>query len=129
MRPNRRERPTVLVVDDSLSVRELLELHLSKAGYNVRLAADAIAASRSVIESRPDLAIVAVNMPFMTGYEFVAALKADEATREIPVVFLSSDEDVGAQARRLGAVAYLQKPVLADRLLDVVALYVVRQGA
>jgi len=62
----------------------------------------------------------------LSGDEFVAALRSDGATRDIPVIFLSSREDLADHAKLLNAVAYLPKPVRADRLLDVVALYVVR---
>lgn len=115
----------VLVVDDSATICELLQLHLETAGYDVLLAADGDAAIELVMESKPDLAIVDVNMPYVTGDEFVAALRSNEATRDIPVIFLSSSEDLAEHAKILGAVAYLPKPVLVDRLLDLVALYVV----
>lgn len=119
-------RPVVLVVEDSATICELLQLHLETAGYDVLLATDGIAALHLVMASKPDLAIVDLNMPYMTGDEFVAAVRSDEATRDIPVIFLSSNEDLAAHAKLLGAVAYLPKPVLADRLLEVVALYVPR---
>lgn len=67
--------------------------------------------------------IVDVKMPYMDGYEFVAAVKADSGTRDIPVIFLTIKEDVADRAAELGAAAYLTKPVLADRLLEVVALF------
>ena len=123
MRPGR--KPTVLVVDDSITICEVLQLHLEMAGYDVLLAADGSAAMELVRESKPDLAIVDVNMPYITGDEFVAALRSDEATRDMPVIFLSSSDDLVHHAKLLGAVAYLPKPVLADRLLALVALYVV----
>ena len=68
---------TILVVDDDTNVRELLKLHLSAAGYEVRVAADAIAAGYLVLRSVPDLIICDINMPHMDGFEFVSALKAD----------------------------------------------------
>lgn len=121
-RPER--KPMVLVVDDSVTICELLQLHLETAGYDVLLAADGFAALQLVKESKPDLAIVDVNMPDVSGDEFVVALRSDAATADIPVIFLSSREDLAEHARILGAVAYLSKPVLAQRLLEVVALYV-----
>jgi CheY-like chemotaxis protein len=62
-------------------------------------------------------------MPYLNGYDFVAALKTDKATADIPVVFLSVREDLEAQAARLGAAAYLRKPVRSDRLLEIVEMY------
>ncbi|TMH91950.1 MAG: response regulator [Betaproteobacteria bacterium] len=114
----------ILIVDDDKSMLQLLKRHLSNAGYKVLTAEDGVAAGRHVLKARPDLIIADVGMPYMDGYELVAALKADSATRDIPIVFLTSKEDVADYAKQLGAVAYLHKPVLADRLLEIVALYV-----
>jgi CheY-like chemotaxis protein len=113
-------RPKVLVVDDERFMRDLLKLHLTNHGYDVRLAEDAITAGYALLREKPDLVIVDVEMPYMNGYEFVAALKADPATRDLPVIFLTSDKNVAVQANKLGAAAYLNKPVMADNLLRVV---------
>jgi CheY-like chemotaxis protein len=116
------ERPKkVLVIDDDRSIRELLHLHLSNRGYDVALAEDAVIGGRLALSAKPQLIIIDVNMPYLDGPDFVAALKGDPQTKDIPVVFLTSDEDFGDRAGHLGAVACLTKPVLADRLLDVVA--------
>ena len=114
----------ILIVDDEAAMRELLQLHLANQGYEVFAAEDAVVAGHLVLREKPDLLIVDVHMPYMDGYEFVDALKKDPQTRDIPVVFLSTDDNVAAQASRLGAAAYLPKPVMADRLLEVVRLYV-----
>ena len=114
----------VLIIDDEQSMRDLLRLHLSNRGYDVLAAEDAIVAGHMVVSEKPDLLIVDVQMPYMNGYEFVAALKSDPETRDIPVVFLTTDDNVASQAKKLGAAAYLQKPVTADRLLEVVDLFV-----
>lgn len=117
-------RRTVLVVDDDRCLRELLSIHLSNAGYLVWTAEDAVVAGRLILKQAPALIILDAEMPFMTGYELAEVLKTDERTRDIPVVFLTSDDSVPERAAKLGAVAYLRKPVIADRLLDLVALYV-----
>lgn len=122
-------RPTVVIVDDDPLVRGLVKLHLVNDGYEVLVADDAIAGGYLAIGASPDLIICDVDMPHMDGYQLVEALKSDPATRQIPIVFLSSLEDVGDQARRLGAVAFLNKPVLANRLLEVVARAVGRDGS
>src|SRR5882672_1734518 len=84
---------SILVVDDDESIRELLRLHLSAAGYEVHVAADAIAAGHLVLRSPPDLIISDISMPYMNGFEFVEALKADQSLPYIPVIFLTSMED------------------------------------
>lgn len=76
-----------------------------------------------ILERPPDLVITDVDMPFMTGYEFVAALKGDRSTDGIPVIFLAAHDDVDEHSKTLGAVAYFRKPISADRLLEVVGLY------
>jgi CheY-like chemotaxis protein len=111
----------VLVVDDDSSLRELLRLHLSNAGYAVRVAEDAIVAGHMVLEEAPDLIICDVTMPHMTGFEFVAALKADSTLPYIPVIFLTSDAEGDLRGKELGAVAYLLKPVRAEKLFAMVA--------
>jgi chemosensory pili system protein ChpA (sensor histidine kinase/response regulator) len=121
-----KSKPTILVVEDSITVGELLQLHLETAGYDVLLAADGTGAIHLVRERKPDLAIVDLNMPHLSGDEFVAALRSDETTKDVPVIFLSAREDLAEHARLLGAVAYMRKPVLAQRLLDIVALHVLR---
>ncbi len=114
----------ILVVDDDENIRDLLRLHLSSAGYEVMVAADAIAAGYLVLKAPPDLIITDVTMPHMDGFEFVAALKADSSLPSIPVIFLTSVEDGDSRGKELGAVGYVTKPVRADRLLSIVAQHV-----
>lgn len=111
----------ILVVDDDESMRDLLRLHLSAAGYEVGVAEDAIAAGYMVLKRPPDLIICDVNMPHMDGFEFVAALKADKTLPSIPVIFLTSNEEGDHRGKSLGAVGYVTKPVMADKLLRLVA--------
>jgi CheY-like chemotaxis protein len=111
---------SILVVDDDQSLRDLLKLHLSNAGYSVTTASDGIEAGYAVLKDPPDLIITDVNMPHMDGYQFVEALKSDRSLPKIPVIFLTSLDDV-TRGKDLGAVGYITKPVRADRLLAVVA--------
>ena len=115
---------TILVVDDDESIRDLLRIHLSAAGYEVNVAEDAIAAGYLVLRSPPDLIISDVHMPHMDGFEFIAALKADRSLPKIPVIFLTSHEEGDERGKELGAVGYITKPVRADRLLALVAQHV-----
>lgn len=111
----------ILVVDDDESLRQLLRLHLSNAGYDVRVAEDAIAAGYMALRQPPDLIISDVNMPHMDGFEFIEALRGEPGLAEVPVIFLTSFEEGGDRGRQLGAVGYLTKPVRADKLLEMVA--------
>jgi CheY-like chemotaxis protein len=110
----------IAVIDDDRFIRYLLDLHLRKAGYEVFGAEDAVAGGRIVVERQPDVIVCDVDMPYMDGYEFVSALRADPATRHIPVIFLTVSASVDEHAKRLGA-AHLVKPVMVDELLRAVA--------
>jgi CheY-like chemotaxis protein len=112
----------IAVIDDDRFLRYLLDLHLRKAGYEVFAAEDAVDAGRVVLEHKPDLILCDVDMPFMDGYEFVSALRADPVTRHIPVVFLTVSTSA-ERAKQLGA-GHLVKPVMVDELLRTVAQFV-----
>ena len=71
-----------------------LKQHLQNAGFSVLLAEDWIVGGHLVLNAAPDLILVDVQMPYLSGYELVEALKADSATWDIPVVFLTSDKHV-----------------------------------
>jgi two-component system chemotaxis response regulator CheY len=117
------EKRRVLLLEDSQEMRALLTLHLTKAGYEVLQAEDAVTAGRLVLEQRPHVIIADIKLPHMNGDEFIAALRADPAVRDIPVIFLSVDEHIAEHAKKLGAVAYFDKNVSAERLIEVVDLY------
>jgi diguanylate cyclase (GGDEF)-like protein len=114
----------ILVLDDDESMRELVRLHLSNAGYDVQLAEDAIVAGHLVLRNPPDLIIADVEMPYMDGFQFVEALKSDPGVSAIPVIFLTVMAGGESRGRQLGAAGYLNKPVVVDRLLAMVAKHV-----
>ena len=115
-------KPKIAVIDDDRFIRYLLDLHLRKAGYEVFTAEDAVVGGRIIVERAPDLILCDVDMPFMDGYAFVSAVRADPATQHIPVIFLTVNSAVGDRARQLGA-GHLMKPVTTDELLSTVAKF------
>ena len=120
--PTPARKTKIAVVDDDRFIRYLLDLHLRKAGYDVFAAEDAVAAGRVILQCTPDLILCDVDMPFMDGYEFVTALRADPATCHIPVIFLTVSKTLEERAKPL-VVAHLVKPVTADELLRTVAQF------
>ena len=114
---------TVLVADDSATVRTLVRMQLEAAGYTVLEAVDGQQAVKAVQSQAPDAVLLDIEMPVMDGLETIAALKQDPLTRDVPVVFLSS-RDTGSdvvEALRLGAQDYLRKPPEEAELLARVA--------
>ena len=112
---------TVLVVDDSECIRQLLCLTLKHAGYEVLEAEDAAAAVRLLRERHVDLMLADIEMPSMGGLDLVRALRDDSSIPSLRVVFLTSHTEYQDQARELGAVGYLTKPVSTRSLSATVA--------
>ena len=114
----------ILVVVDDSSMRELLALHLSNAGYELDVAEDAVAAGYSVLRARPDLIISDINMPGLDSFEFIALLRQERSLRDIPVILLSTENKGATRGKELGVVRYIPKPVRADTLLSLIAEHV-----
>ncbi len=114
----------ILIVDDDEGMTDLLKLHLRREGLEIETAADAVIALRSIMKQVPDLILLDIEMPYMNGLEVLKALKSDPATSGRPVIVLTSrtDDDCYTEAKKLGADAFLNKPVAKERLLQEVAL-------
>ena len=112
----------VLVVDDDEDIRNLVQARLRAAGHLVVSASSGPEALDLVDEKgAPDVAVLDVSMPGMTGLDLLQQLRGREGMSELPVVFLSAkvqEEDIEA-GRALGAT-YLTKPFVATALLDAV---------
>jgi len=105
-------RPSILIVDDTLANLQLLVKMLSELGYMVRPVQSGRMALMAVKAEHPDLILLDINMPEMNGYEVCEQLKADEKTRDIPVVFLSAMHETmdKVKAFSIGGVDYITKP-------------------
>ena len=125
MPATRHPRPKILVIDDDPSMLALVKRQLEDARYAVLLAEDGIVGGRLALNASPNLILLDVDMPYLSGYELAQALKADPITWDIPVVFLTSDKHVEERTIRLGAQAYIKKPLNVNRLLDTVALFTI----
>jgi chemotaxis protein histidine kinase CheA/CheY-like chemotaxis protein len=113
--------PMVLIVDDSITVRELLSMTFSKAGYRVEQARDGLEAWEKLRSGLPcDLIFCDVEMPRMDGLELLSRLQQDEDLHDLPIAMLTSR---GASKHKkmavdLGAKGYFTKPYLEEVLLD-----------
>lgn len=112
----------ILAVDDEMHLRTLLRLNLQKAGYEVGTAADGREALEAVKTRLPDLIVLDVMMPNVSGIEVLQALKADPATSAIPVIMLTAkrqEVDI-LTAHFHGAQTYLTKPFALTELFIAV---------
>ena len=110
---------TILVVDDQLEFRFLLEQVLQRAGYDVMTASDGAEAFQKVLHNRPDLILLDVMMPVVDGFGVLDTLKADPELSSVPIVMLTARDQARDLARghRRGADVYLTKPLDRDELL------------
>ena len=106
------ERQTILVVDDAPENIDVLA-GLLKTNYKIKAAPSGEKALASVSKGLPDLILLDIMMPEMSGYEVCEHLKADESTRDIPVIFLTAMAEVEDEVKgfEMGAVDYITKPI------------------
>ena len=112
----------ILVADDDPVILRLIEVNLSLEGFDVVTAGRGEEALSKARETSPDLILLDVMMPGMTGWEVAKLLKEDQRTKDIPVVFLSArtqDED-RRRGEDLGVAAYVTKPFDPGRLIETV---------
>jgi DNA-binding response OmpR family regulator len=115
------KKPLILVADDEPEVRSLLSDSLKiMGGFAVIDVADGDEAVKEAINIKPDLILLDVRMPHMSGFEACKLLKADPSTKNIPVVFLSAygQEAEVSTGLKLGAEAYFVKPFALNTLLN-----------
>ena len=118
---------SVLIVDDEYYIRDVLTALLLDAGYDVAGARD----GRDALDclrmhpGRFRLILLDVMMPYMTGWEVLAAIRNDPAHADLPVILMTAAENVHQKAIEQGASDYLPKPIDLDELLDIVKYYYV----
>ena len=116
----------VLIVDDNPQNIKVLGNIIGKAGYDVAVAMKGKDALQLLETDLPDLILLDIMMPEMDGYELCSRIKANEKTREIPVIFLTAKRETDdlVRAFNVGAVDYVTKPFNATELLMRVRTHV-----
>jgi len=102
----------ILIVDDDQGITRLLKIELEQEDYDISVASDGAEGFEKIKEAKPDAIILDIMMPGMDGYEMLKILKADDETKNIPVVILSvktHEKDI-EKAKKLGAELYITKP-------------------
>jgi len=118
--------PDILVVDDSAAIRKILQRVLRQTGMPIRgihEAADGQEALELMKTQSVDVILTDINMPRMDGIQFLAAVKAAEQWRNIPVLMVTTEggEAMVGEALRLGASGYVRKPFTADQIKEKLA--------
>jgi len=112
-------QPLILVVDDYQDAREMYAEYLQFSGFRVAEARNGNEAVAQALELKPDLILMDLSLPGMDGWEATRVLKADDRTRQIPIVALTGHALAGASegAKRAGCDSFVTKPCLPDDLV------------
>jgi chemosensory pili system protein ChpA (sensor histidine kinase/response regulator) len=122
--------PTVMIVDDSLTVRKITGRLLSREGYHVLAAKDGVDALEQLLDIVPDVMLVDIEMPRMDGFDLTRNVRADARLKNVPIIMITSRtaDKHRNYAREIGVNHYLGKPYQEDELLGLIAGYC-RQAA
>ncbi len=120
----------ILLVEDNEMNRDMLSRRLQRRGFEVEIAVDGAEGVAKARSLAPDLILMDMSLPVLDGWEATRQIKADAATREIPVIALTAHAMAGdqEQARAAGCDEYDTKPVELPRLLGKIEAQLVRVG-
>jgi DNA-binding response OmpR family regulator len=112
----------ILAIEDDPSFLDLLKLHLQSAGHTVRTAADPEVGLRAILDDPPDLILLDLDLPYLSGFEVLEALRADEASQSIPVIIVTgkTDSDTYERCKRIGFDGFASKPLKREELVRAV---------
>lgn len=116
---------TILVVDDSPTIRKLVTMTLEKYGHHVLSATNGLDALNKLKEVVPDLILSDINMPHMDGYQLCKMIRGNIVTRNVPIIMLSGKDGIfdKLRGRMVGATAYITKPFEIDSLLQLIDMH------
>jgi two-component system, cell cycle response regulator DivK len=115
--------PKILLVEDNEMNRDMLSRRLIRNGYEVSIAVDGQQGADMAVSERPDLILMDMSLPVIDGWEATRRIKANDATRRIPVIALTAHAMAGdrEKAMEVGCEDYDTKPVEISRLLGKIA--------
>jgi len=116
------EAKTILTVDDSRTMRDMLRLALAEAGFKVVQAIDGAEGLERLDSDGADVIITDINMPNLDGLGFIERVRADQRHRAIPILVLTteSEPDMKERARQAGATGWIVKPFNPGKLVDAI---------
>ena len=113
---------TILTIDDSASVRQMIVLTLSGAGHTVIEAGNGADGYSKAVAQPVDAILTDLNMPVMNGIEFIKKFRQHPMSKGVPIIFLTteSDDNLKAEARAAGATGWIVKPFKQEQLVAVI---------
>jgi chemosensory pili system protein ChpA (sensor histidine kinase/response regulator) len=124
------ERPLAMVVDDSITVRRVMEKFLERNGLRVITARDGLDAISVMQEAKPDIILLDIEMPNMDGYEFATHVRNDDRVSDVPIIMITSrtGDKHRARAIEIGVNDYLGKPYQETELLEAIRRLLEERG-
>lgn len=112
----------ILTVDDSRTMREMLFLALSDAGFKIIQAEDGVHGLEVLESAAPDVIVTDINMPRLDGFGFIEGVRRHDKHRAVPILVLTTESDVRKKdrARRAGATGWIVKPFDPAKLVDAI---------
>jgi two-component system chemotaxis response regulator CheY len=113
---------TVLTVDDSRTIREMLRMALADAGFRVLQAEDGVHGLEVLTGEAPDVIVTDINMPRLDGFGFIEEVRGNPRFRAVPILVLTTEGDAEKKnrARMAGATGWIVKPFMPAKLIDAI---------
>lgn len=115
-------KKTVLTIDDSRTMRDMLRLALAEAGFEIVQAVDGIDGLEALQRCTPDVIVTDINMPRMDGFGLIKAVRSDDKWRGVPILVLTTESDDAKKqlARQSGATGWIVKPFNPVKLVAAI---------
>lgn len=120
----------ILAVDDSRTMRNLLNAALAQAGFDVHLAEDGEVGLQRLQETHPDVVITDINMPRLDGFGFIEAIRGSDHSQTLPILVLTTESapELKARARAAGATGWIVKPFDEVKLVAAIERVAMPRG-
>jgi len=117
----------ILAVDDSRTMRSMLQASLTGAGFDVQLAEDGVDGLEKLKDSAPDLIITDINMPNLDGFGFIEGVRQGQRLNSVPILVLTTEtgDHLKKRARDAGATGWIVKPFDEEKLVTIINRLVV----
>lgn len=113
----------ILIVDDSISMRQMINFTLSEEDHQIFEAENGKEAMKKLEEIKPEIIITDINMPEMNGIELIKAVRGSSSCKFVPIIVLTTESEKAMQdkGKQAGATAWLVKPFTPEKLIETVA--------
>ncbi len=122
MADNKAVKGKLLVIDDEPEITDIIEAYMTNAGYEVMVENSSVMGIERAKSYKPDMILLDIMMPHMDGYEVCGEMRRHNATKDIPVLFLTGKDvaDDAGKSWEAGANIFIKKPFSCERLLNMI---------